>query len=138
MGLKEWGTGPSAKFVPLFDEYIVQIAFENHVHAFKRTVPMQDHQANANGTIYLGDGRAGVSGLGVPSSKQVLPRSADNRLAVDSQARNHMWKLNLGPQYYDVKAIDTGGVVFDNCTIAASSIHSVNQVAHREGTPMWA
>tara|TARA_R110002050_G_scaffold134097_1_gene256703 strand:+ start:414 stop:1979 length:1566 start_codon:yes stop_codon:yes gene_type:complete len=45
---------------PLFDEYNVPLAFEEHDHTYKRTYPLRNGQAAANGTVYLGDGAIGV------------------------------------------------------------------------------
>ena len=47
-------------WVPNFDKYKVMTAFENHVHAFKRTKPMVGNTAKANGTVYVGDGAYGA------------------------------------------------------------------------------
>lgn len=45
--------------VPLFDKYGVTMAFENHVHGFKRTKPLKDGKEDLDGTIYIGDGSWG-------------------------------------------------------------------------------
>jgi hypothetical protein len=41
---------------PLFDLYNVFVAFENHNHAFKRTVPICKGEQNSAGVVYIGDG----------------------------------------------------------------------------------
>lgn len=48
-------------FVPLFEEYGVRVAFENHDHVYKRTFPIRNGQIDPTGVIYLGDGNWGVS-----------------------------------------------------------------------------
>lgn len=110
---EEWGAGPSSAFVGLFDTHDVRIAFENHVHAFKRTVPMRKHEIRQNGTVYLGDGRAGLHGLGVPKQSALLSRSDESRLQVDSLAREHVFRLQAKKDGNTVKAIDPNGEVFD-------------------------
>ncbi|KAL9643201.1 hypothetical protein ABK040_001689 [Willaertia magna] len=45
---------------PLFWKYGVQIAFENHVHAYKQTYPLKGGLRNdEDGVVYLGDGKWG-------------------------------------------------------------------------------
>lgn len=102
----EWGAGPSGAFVPLFDAYGVGIAFENHVHAFKRTVPMRDSKFHPNGTVYLGDGRAGLHGLGVPSQTALVQRSEEPRFQVNCLAREHVWQVKVTRDETFVKAVD--------------------------------
>lgn len=43
---------------PLFEEYNVRVAFENHDHTYKRTYPIRDGErvAEGEGVVYLGDG----------------------------------------------------------------------------------
>lgn len=47
-------------WVPLFEKYKVQVAFEHHNHCYKRTKPIKKTQVDAEGIIYLGDGSWGV------------------------------------------------------------------------------
>ncbi|MFP4171317.1 MAG: hypothetical protein ACLFV4_00245 [Candidatus Hydrogenedentota bacterium] len=44
-------------WVPLFEGNNVQVAFENHDHAYKRTYPIRDGEISSGGIVYLGDGR---------------------------------------------------------------------------------
>lgn len=110
----DWEAGPSGAFAPLFDDHGVGIAFENHVHAFKRTVPLRNHKAHPQGTVYLGDGRAGLHGLGVPSDAGLVQRSNEPRLQVDCLAREHIWSIDAGQTEVFAQAVDTSGVVFDS------------------------
>mmetsp|Transcript_45830 Transcript_45830/g.115418 ORF Transcript_45830/g.115418 Transcript_45830/m.115418 type:complete len:471 (-) Transcript_45830:104-1516(-) len=66
---------------PVFDEHTLQIAFENHDHAYKRTKPLKDDVVVpvGQGTVYLGDGCIGATPLRPPSPDDpdiydVLPR----------------------------------------------------------------
>jgi len=112
--IADWESGPSGAFAPFFDTHGVHLAFENHVHAFKRTVPLKSHRASEDGTVYLGDGRAGVSGLGVPDEDGLIANTSEPRLAVASQARNHVWLMNMDGGTISLRAIDPDGVVFDS------------------------
>lgn len=49
-----------ALFVPLFDTYHLDVAFENHAHCYKKTYPLKGGMINPHGTYYLGDGCLGV------------------------------------------------------------------------------
>ncbi len=48
------------QWVPLFDEYGVRVAFENHDHTYKRTHPIRGGEIAKDGIVYLGDGAWGV------------------------------------------------------------------------------
>lgn len=109
----EWGEGASGAFVQLFDEQGVLFAMENHVHAFKRTVPLRDSKPHENGTIYFGDGRAGVSGLGVPSQGDLITKAEEPRWAVEPQAINHIWLVNVTSEQASFVAIGIDGGVVD-------------------------
>jgi 3-phytase len=48
-------------WVPLFERYGVRVAFENHDHVYKRTLPLRRGEFDPTGIIYMGDGAWGVS-----------------------------------------------------------------------------
>jgi acid phosphatase type 7 len=57
-GLKRvWG--------PLFARFGVDLAFENHDHAYKRTKPLVQGQISQSGTIFVGDGNWGTNDFGI-------------------------------------------------------------------------
>jgi len=47
-------------WVPLFEQYGIQLAFEHHDHAYKRTIPIRAGEPHPEGIVYLGDGAWGV------------------------------------------------------------------------------
>ena len=51
-------------WVPLFEEYHLTAAFENHNHAYKRTYPIKANQIDPDGVTYFGDGSWGVTPRG--------------------------------------------------------------------------
>jgi hypothetical protein len=55
------GTGELNRehWVPLFEKYRVPVVLEHHDHTFKRTKPLLNGSADANGVLYLGDGSWG-------------------------------------------------------------------------------
>ncbi|MDI6402922.1 metallophosphoesterase, partial [Balneolaceae bacterium ANBcel3] len=48
------------KWVPVFEEYGVRLAFEHHDHTYKRTHPVREEKVDASGIFYVGDGAWGV------------------------------------------------------------------------------
>lgn len=60
-GKEKKGTGEDNRqyWVPLFEKYRVPVVLEHHDHTFKRTKPLIDSRADANGVLYLGDGSWG-------------------------------------------------------------------------------
>ena len=61
-------------WTPTFDQHHITVAFENHVHSFKRTHKI--YQGNVvpdeapHGTVYLGDGNLGID---LPRPPVVIP-----------------------------------------------------------------
>lgn len=47
-------------WVPLFEKYGLNTAFEHHDHCYKRTVPIRNGLENSSGVLYIGDGAWGV------------------------------------------------------------------------------
>lgn len=45
---------------PRFETYGVRVAFENHDHTYKRTIPIRGGEPHEEGIVYLGDGAWGV------------------------------------------------------------------------------
>ncbi len=46
-------------WIPLFEQYGVKVAFENHDHNYKRTPPIRNHEISEDGIVYVGDGAWG-------------------------------------------------------------------------------
>jgi acid phosphatase type 7 len=47
-------------WLPLFEQYHVKLAFENHDHAYKRTFPIRKNRVDETGIVFVGDGAYGV------------------------------------------------------------------------------
>ncbi|PRP87147.1 hypothetical protein PROFUN_01409 [Planoprotostelium fungivorum] len=52
--------GMRDSWIPVFDRHNMTFGFENHDHAYKRTIPMKNSAYDPEGTIYIGDGAWGV------------------------------------------------------------------------------
>jgi hypothetical protein len=95
-GLKLWE--------PLFDQFHLTAAFENHDHSFKRTHPLRGGRTIPGGTLYLGDGCWGVQPRPVDRSRPYLATAA---------AVNHLWEIRLTEQGAEYRAFLPDGRDFD-------------------------
>lgn len=92
---------------PLFDEYQLSAAFENHNHAFKRTYPLKNNKIDPAGIIYFGDGCWGVS-----------PRKTNDEWYLEKRARkNNVYLIELSKEKALIQAIDLSGNSFDEVSI---------------------
>lgn len=66
------GEGRRRSWVPLFEEYNVDLVAEGHDHSLKRTVPIRGNEMQADGIVYIGDGGLGVSPRDVVSDRWYL------------------------------------------------------------------
>lgn len=56
----EDGESRRRAWVPLFEEYNLDLVSSGHDHSMKRTVPILNLKADPNGIVYIGDGGLGV------------------------------------------------------------------------------
>jgi hypothetical protein len=98
-GRKYWG--------PLFDEYELTVAFENHDHTYKRSHPLKDGKptTDGTGTLFLGDGCWGRTSRGT----DFTPR---NYLA-QSGSVQHFWLVDITADAMQYQAIDLNNQAFD-------------------------
>jgi acid phosphatase type 7 len=66
-------------WVPLFDQYGLTAAFENHDHAYKRTHLLLQNRKDPAGVLYLGDGAWGVKETRIPKQRWYLAKTASVR-----------------------------------------------------------
>ncbi len=50
-----------SEWSPIFEKYHLNVAFEHHNHAYKRTFPLKAEKIDPEGVVYMGDGSWGVS-----------------------------------------------------------------------------
>lgn len=95
-------------WVPLFEEFGVDLSLESHDHAMKRTVPIRDAAEHPEGVVYIGDG-----GLGVP---QRQPDTTRWYLQGEGLARpvHHVHILEFHPDHLRGIAFDMGGTIIDD------------------------
>lgn len=92
-------------WLPLFDQYELQVCFEHHDHTFKRTHRLRNNEVNESGTVYLGDGCFGVP-----------PREIKNAGAwylAEASSTPHFWVVDVDSDGFACIAVDQEGNVFD-------------------------
>jgi hypothetical protein len=101
------GDGNRKHWVPLFQKYRVPVVLEHHDHTFKRTKPLIDGLAHANGVLYLGDGSWG---------KLRTPKSPEKLSFLATASRDYHLSLHriAGEERFHL-ALDETGRVMDVC-----------------------
>jgi acid phosphatase type 7 len=101
-----------AGWTPLFDRYHLNVAFEHHNHAYKRTYPLKGGKVDPEGVIYMGDGSWGVS-----------PRKPKGLWYMEKIAQtNAVCLVTLTPGSARVEALNLRGEVID--TVSTLPIRS--------------
>src|SRR5690606_37440152 len=96
-------------WVPLFEEYNVDLVYESHDHALKRTLPIRSHAPDPeNGVTYIGDG-----GLGVPQRSPDPTRWWLQEPGFTKPA-HHAHVLHFGAGQMYVRAIGMESEVLDD------------------------
>ncbi len=95
-------------WVPLFEKHELDIAFENHNHAYKRTPRIFKGKVDPEkGVVYIGDGAWGVGQVRKPKSAK-----KEWYLAKTAQER-HFVLVTLTGSEQNIKAINSDGVTID-------------------------
>lgn len=95
-------------WVPLFEKGGIQVVFEHHDHAYKRTHPLLHNRIHPQGIVYLGDGGWGVE-------KPRTQRTKRPYLAKFISAR-HFIAVTLTPSQQVFKCINDQGQILDEYT----------------------
>ena len=97
---------------PLFDQFQLTAAFENHDHALKRTHPLRAGIPATAGTIYIGDGCFGTKPREVAPGRDYIANSVGIR---------HFWSIRATPTQVRLDAFDIKGRLRDSTTINRSN-----------------
>jgi len=92
-------------WLPLFDQYHLTLAMENHDHVFKRTKPLKGNAVVNEGTVYIGDGCFGRT-----------PRKVETKLRwynVKQQSAAHFWVVDVATDGLKLRAINDKGATID-------------------------
>lgn len=94
-------------WAPLFDKYNVTMAFEHHLHLYKRTKPLRNDQVDPDGVTYFGDGTWGVMPNIIPLSNAFYIQTVHRK--------QHFFHVSVqNNQNISVNAIDKDGDIFDS------------------------
>ena len=101
------GAGNREHWVPLFEKYRVPVVLEHHDHTFKRTKPLLNGRAHANGVLYLGDGSWG---------RLRSPQPPEQLAYLAASSRDYQLSLHRlqGEERFHM-ALDEHGRVMDVC-----------------------
>lgn len=103
----EYSTQVRNYWVPLFEQFHINLAFEHHDHDYKRTYPIRNGAIDPSGVVYVGDGAWGVKHPRTPKGTSRLWY-----LAKSEQARHFIY-VELGPEGFKGSAIRSDGSEID-------------------------
>jgi len=105
-------------WLPLFDQYGMTVAFENHDHVFKRSFRLRDNRIDPSGTLYLGDGCFGVKPRPIPG---------DDRWYLEKRAsQGHFWLVDIDREDgIEFQAVTPDGSIFDRCSLSLPKVQPV-------------
>jgi hypothetical protein len=100
---------------PIFDQYQLTTALENHDHALKRSKLMKGDQPDPSGTLYIGDGCMGQTVRN--------PDQAGNYYLERADGVQHFWKIDVPASCVPgasavYTAYDINGLVLDRHSTA--------------------
>ncbi|MFO0972301.1 MAG: metallophosphoesterase [Phycisphaerae bacterium] len=99
-------------FVPLFDEFAVDVVFAGHNHLYERTQPLRRGQVAAPGagTVYVVSGAGGVS-------RYPEEPDAPAYIATSNSAVFSFTQVDLSPARLELRQVSIDGAVIDALTI---------------------
>jgi len=100
-------------WIPIFDDYSLTVAFENHDHAYKRSKLLKHGKENVNGTLYSGDGCWGVDPNRETSVPWYLERFA---------AKNYVLLVEVFDEVMNMTALGTDSKGFDSFTVTIKGL----------------
>lgn len=121
-------SGALPNWVPLFDEYSIDLACEADGHVIKRTPPLKNLKVDPAGVVYIGEG-----GLGVGQRTPKTHRWFLQDTAKHCSTGHHLHLLTFDRQTLDVRVIRLGGQEYDHFTLTARdrpSTHDSGDASH--------
>jgi acid phosphatase type 7 len=95
-------------WLPIFEKYGVEIAFEAHDHIYKRTHPIREGRIQSNGIVYIGDGSWGTETREIGSRQDY-----DAWYLASAAEERHFILLTLHGTQRHMKMINSSGKVID-------------------------
>lgn len=93
-------------WVPIFEEYNLHAAFENHDHNYKRTYPLREGKMHPKGVVYIGDGSWGAK-------PQPCAKNPHKAFIASFHSVRQFLKVELSEKQRTFTAIDSKGKVID-------------------------
>jgi len=107
----EDGEGRRRAWVPLFEKYKLDLVSSGHDHSMKRTVPILEVKASANGIVYIGDGGLGVRPRDVDASRWYLKPPGI------AKSVHNVHVVDYGAKQISIKAFGIEGEKLDDFVI---------------------
>ncbi|TVQ72638.1 MAG: metallophosphoesterase [Balneolaceae bacterium] len=95
-------------WVPIFEQNRIQVVFEAHDHAYKRTHPIREGRIASNGIVYIGDGAWGTETREIGSRQ-----SHDAWYIAEAAPKRHFILMTLHGTHRHFKMISSTGEVID-------------------------
>ena len=106
-------SGALTNWVPLFEQYQVNMACEADGHVIKRTPPLKGTKVDPEGVVYIGEGGLGVGQRTPKTSRWYLQDTAEH-----CGSDHHLHLLTFRPERFDCRVVTMDGEVFDEFTLA--------------------
>ncbi|NLE36947.1 MAG: metallophosphoesterase family protein [Pirellulaceae bacterium] len=100
-------------WLPLFDAHGLAIGFEHHDHTFKRTKRLKNNELNPEGTLYVGDGSAGVVSRKPEKGRWYMEKTS---------SKSHVWIVDVRADEIHLAAMSRKGEIFDEATVEAAAV----------------
>lgn len=95
-------------WVPVFEKEGLQVAFEHHDHAYKRTYPLINSQIHPDGIIYIGDGAWGLK-----KARRLSWWRKKPAYVAKFESASHFILVTLKSDGYQFVVIDSTGKILD-------------------------
>ncbi len=106
--VKEPG-GDKESWVPVFEEFNLDLALESDGHCIKRTVPIRGEKESADGVVYLGEG-----GYGAPQRDPKTDRWFIQGEQAFASKGDHIMMLEITPKSINYSTVLSTGEVVDS------------------------
>jgi len=104
----KWPWLNQGQWVPLFEQYNVDLVCEGDGHNIKRTVPIRDFKADPTGVVYIGEGGLGV-GQRTPKVDRWYLSSPD----ANAGEGHHVQLLTFDKEKITYRVVMLGGEIYD-------------------------
>ncbi|HEX3159475.1 MAG TPA: metallophosphoesterase family protein [Gemmatimonadaceae bacterium] len=105
-------------WVPLFEKHGVRLAFENHDHVYKRTIPLRQGKRDPNGIVFVGDGSWGVGPREIGRDHEVKGPAWYMETAIST---NHGIIVTIDAERRYLSVVDADGNVIDEYAASLES-----------------